>query len=176
MNSYYSIIIRRRQFLLDGYNTLADVGMDGEYVSPLQISSRSPVGPALVAYNWFDAPSVLENVETLRAYGYMPGIQFNKVLEAALNLAGLKRGDVYMTQAFHLLPSRRSERIPFKHIELSFDAITRHELQGRKVVALGADAARACQRFNIPHTGVPHPSARTGSHAFKAGLISEALR
>ena len=45
---------------------------------------------------------------------------FNKVLELALDLAGLTRADLYLTQAFHLLPHERSESIPQRHIDASF--------------------------------------------------------
>lgn len=174
--TYKANIKRRREFVVAGYSSLSDVGLDGDYVSPLQIRSRSFSGPVLVAYNWFDAPSAVENRDMLRQHGYMPGIPFNVVLERALALAGLKRQDVYMTQAFHLLPEERSQSIPFRDVELSFEAITQHELAGRRVVALGGQAARACRRFGIKCAEVPHPSARIGSYERKAQLISAAFR
>lgn len=134
------------------------------------------MGPVLIAYNWFDAPSALKFAPTLRQFGYMPGIPFNVVLEKALNLVGKTRADVYMTQAFHLLPSGRSDRIPFRDVEASFDQITRHEVRDRKVIALGEQAARACRRFAVECVEVPHPSARIGTYDFKASLIAAALR
>jgi hypothetical protein len=136
-HTYAENIVRRRSFSLLGYRTLEEVGLDGAYVSPLQILSKSATGPVLVAYNWFDAPSALRYASTLRTYGYMPGIAFNVVLEKALALVGMTRADVYMTQAFHLLPEGRSDPVPFRDVDLSFDAITKHEVQDRRVIALG---------------------------------------
>jgi len=156
------LIALRRAFRLDSYCTLADVGMDGDYVSPLQIASNSPAGPVLLAYNWLDAASARKHHEVLRERGYLPGILFNKVVDRALAACGLTRADVYMTQAFHLLPPvGRSSTIPAKHLDASFNAITRHELKGRKVIAMGADAAGACKRNGVPADRVvDHPSAR----------------
>jgi hypothetical protein len=161
---------------LPGYTSLSEVGLDGEYVSPLQIVSRSFSVPVLIAYNWFDAPSAIQNRTVLQELGYMPGIPFNVVLDKALSLCGLKRSELYMTQAFHLLPGVRSGRIPFRDVEMSFDTITRYEIAGRAVVALGTDAARVCRRFSIDHVEVPHPSARTGSYEHKAAVIAAALQ
>ena len=46
------LIQARRSFRIEGYSTLADVGMDGDYVTPLQISSCSSTGPVLLAHHW----------------------------------------------------------------------------------------------------------------------------
>ena len=78
----------------------------------------------------------------LNEKGYLPGITFNKVLDCALKKADLIRANIYVTQAFHLIPGRRSQRIPRRHIYESFEKITRHELVDRKAIALGTDAAR----------------------------------
>ena len=65
-----------------------------------------------------------------------------------------------MTQAFHLVPDKRSKNVPQRHIDESFDTVTRHELAGRKVIALGDDAAAACARHGVPHRRACHPSRR----------------
>ncbi|MBJ3786548.1 hypothetical protein [Devosia sediminis] len=173
--SYEEIVRKRKSFALPGYKSLFDVGLDGDYVSPLQINSRSRSGPVLVAYNWFDAPSAMQHAAVLRKYGYMPGIPFNVVMDKALAIAKMSRADIYMTQAFHLLPAGRSDSISFQDVDASFDSITRFEVEGRKVVALGGQAARACRRFGVSCLEVPHPSARIGTYDYKAELIAAAL-
>ena len=106
-----------------------------------------------------------------------PGIPFNNVLDLALSLAGLTRKQIYVTQAFHLLPAGRSETIPQRLVDQSFDAITRHEIADRRVVALGDAAWRACNRFGIDAIPVCHPSSRNnGSYDDRAKLIAAAIR
>jgi hypothetical protein len=168
-------IARRRSLAIDGYKSLADIGFDGDFVSPLQISAGSAVGPVLVAYNWFDAPSAIKQLPVLRQFGYMPGIPFNRVMDRAFELAGLARNDVYMTQAFHLLPSMRSERIPRWAVDISVDQVTRHEVVGRRVIALGVDAAASCKRHGIKCIEVFHPSARGLAYEDRATAIAAAL-
>ena len=154
------IIQRRRTLSLPGYSTLESVGFDGSWVTPYQIASCSPNGPVLVAYNWLDEPSVHKHREVLRALGYLPGITFNKVLDRALEIRGMARSHLYMTQAFHLLPPTRSFSIRPAHIDKSFDTVTRYELTDRKVIALGGMAAGACRRHGVKHIETMHPSAR----------------
>ena len=81
--------------------------------------SNCKTGPVLVARHWLDADSVRKHRDELKE-GYLPSMPFNKVLELALDLAGLTRADLYLTQAFHLLPHERSESIPQRHIDASF--------------------------------------------------------
>lgn len=172
---YAQNVERRRALRIPGYVTLAEAGFDGEYVTPYQIASRSMTGPVLVAKDWFDAPSALENQVLLSKTGYMPGIPFNNVLDLALSHASLKRSNLYVTQAFHLLTPRRSAYIPPRHIDESFDGVTKYELEGRRVIALGDDAYRACRRHGVECVGVIHPSARTGSYEDRARQIAKAL-
>ena len=68
--SYDDIVERRRALRIPGYATLTDVGLDGDWVTPYQMASRSPSGPVLVAYNWIDAPSVEEHRAVLEANGF----------------------------------------------------------------------------------------------------------
>ncbi|MGV3548989.1 hypothetical protein [Rhizobium sp.] len=155
---------------------MAEVGFDGDWVSPYQIVSDSKDGPCLVAYNWLDAPSVEKHRNTLQALGYLPNIPFNKVMDKALAYANRKRAEVYVTQAFHLLPQTRSATISQRHVDISFDQITRHEVQGRRVIALGNTAMIACRRHGVKALEVCHPSSRThGTFADKARIIGEAL-
>jgi len=156
------IIVTRRALRLPGYCTITDVDMDGDYVSPLQIQSNSESAPVLLAYNWLDAESVRLDHAVLRVHGYLPGIPFNNVVTMALGFCGITRSDIYMTQVFHLLPAAgRSSSIPANDLDYSFDAVTRHELVERKVIALGTSAAATCKRFGVtPEQVVDHPSAR----------------
>lgn len=167
---------RRRAFRLDGYETLADVGLDVPWVSPLQIKAHSPTGPVLVAYNWSDAATARKCRDFLWENGFLPKIPFNMVLDRALSDAGLSRSDVYMTQAFHLLTKSRSAPVPYKHVRASFEAITYHEVKGRPVIALGGAASHACDVFGIRHIRVPHPSSRGSTFLERAQPITDALR
>jgi hypothetical protein len=173
--TYQQIIERRRALRIGNYATLADVGFDGDWVTPYQISSHALMGPVLVAYNWFDVPALNANRETLTKYGYMSGILFNKVIENALQIVGMNRSDIYVTQAFHLLPMKRSEKISANDVDISFDAVTRYEMVDRYVISLGDDADRACRRHGIKHAAVAHPSARGRTIRTKAECLAQAI-
>lgn len=174
---YADIVQKRRDLRVAGFKTLEDVGLDGDWVSPYQIGSRSKTGPCLVAYNWLDAPSVIDNFHILKRLGYLPGIRFNKVLDLALSIAKISRKDIYVTQAFHLLPAGRSDTIRQRDVDFSFEAVTQYEVADRQVVALGGQAGTACRRFGIAATEVCHPSSRTdGTDQNKAAIIAAALQ
>lgn len=177
--NYNHIVQKRRELRIPGFSTLSDVGMDGPWVSPYQIASRSAEGPVLIAYNWLDAESAKSYHPVLKKTGYLPTMPFNKVLDIVLVMLNLKRSDLYVTQAFHLLPTQRSEPISVGNVDTSFDAVTKHELKGRRVVALGGAAASACKRHGINHTATCHPSSRGGSYEdmsrMIAGAIAEAM-
>jgi hypothetical protein len=155
---YQEIIDRRRALIIEPFKSLAEVGFDGPWVTPYQISSKSSEGPVLVALHWLDESQILKKRPTLQDLGYLPRIRFNTVIDAALARQGLSRSDIYVTQTFHLVPRARSERISQAAIRRSFDEVTRFELQGRKVVALGDIAASEYARHNIEHIAVCHPS------------------
>jgi hypothetical protein len=138
---YQEIVDRRRALIIEPFKSLAEVGFDGPWVTPYQIASRSSEGPVLIALHWLDESSILRERATLQDLGYLPTIRFNTVIDAALARQGLSRSDIYVTQTFHLIPRTRSERISQAAIRRSFDEVTRFELQGRKVIALGEIAA-----------------------------------
>ncbi|MBZ9859719.1 hypothetical protein [Mesorhizobium sp. CA12] len=174
---YDEIVQRRRNLRIDGFCNLADVGMEGDWVSPYQISSRSMTGPVLLAYNWLDAPSARLNQPILRQCGFLPGMAFNEVLEIALSkMLRRRRSDFYVTQAFQLLPTTRSQGISARYLDISFDAVTKYELAGRKVIALGDAAANACYRHGVKAISTCHPSARGRSYEEKASAIALAIR
>src|SRR6266550_9549091 len=91
----------------------------------------------------------------LQNLGYLPNIRFNTVIDAALARQGLSRPDVYVTQTFHLIPRTRSERISQAAIRRSFDEVTRFELQGRKVIALGLQANASGITSSILQSVIP---------------------
>jgi hypothetical protein len=153
------------------YKSLADIGFDGPWVTPYQIISNSLTGPVLVALHWLDEAAIRDNDACLREIGYLPNIRFNVVLDKALQHAGLSRSDIYVTRTFHLVPSTRSQSIAPAAIKQSFDDVTRHEHRDRKVVALGAVAAREC----IPHRRSCHPSRRGYTDETNATAIAAAL-
>jgi hypothetical protein len=72
--TYEEIIQRRRNFNIpvtgDKYKTLAEIDFDGPWITPYQVSSYSPTGPVLIAYHWFDVPSVNEHRQILKEKGY----------------------------------------------------------------------------------------------------------
>nr|WP_255599291.1 hypothetical protein [Hasllibacter sp. MH4015] len=161
---------------MPGYATLAECGFDGAYVSPIQMSSGSADGPLLMSKDWLDAPTARAAPAPLRDIGYLPSMPFNKVLDAALNMAGLRRGDIYIAPVFCLLPPVRSHALPLGDALASFDAVTRHEILGRRPIALGRDAAAVLSRRGVDHIAIPHPSARGRAFADRAALIADALR
>jgi len=108
---YQEIIERRRALKIEPFKSLADVGFDGPWVTPYQITSNCPKGPVLVALHWLDESSVVEERTTLQQLGYLPGIRFNAVIDAALARIRLGRSDIYVTQSFHLVPRSRSGRL-----------------------------------------------------------------
>lgn len=172
---YRAAIAARRAFRLPGYPTLAEEGFDGEYVSPIQLTSGSLDGPLLISKDWLDAPSARANHARLARFGYLADNPFNAVMDRVLALLGLARRQVYITPVFHLLTPRRSSTIPPAHARASFEAVGRHELMGRRPVALGTDAARVLTHFGVAHVAAPHPSARIGSYDARAARIAEAL-
>lgn len=157
------LIARRRAFSIPGfgYKTLAEVGLDGDYVSPIQKISNSQTGPILIGYHWNSAKNVLQKKDLLREFGYDPFSRFNKVLDEALECAGIERTNIYVTQAFHLLPAiNKSQSIRTEHVIESFQEITKHELDNRPVIALGDKVRDVCIWAGVEHTHVPHPSRR----------------
>ena len=174
------IIARRREFAIPGYKrkykTLADVGFDGEWVTPYQMVSNSETGPVLVAHYWLDAPQVIEHRDVLEEQGWLPGLSFNEVLTMALERANLSRKDIYVTQAFHLLPHKQWPPFPVRHVDESFDSITRHEVDGRTVIALGSVAQRSCRRFGVEAIDCVSPSAPRLTYEHKANKLARALK
>ncbi len=178
------ILARRRAFEEDakqwGYCSLADVGFDGGWISPIQMLSGHPDGPVLLAKDYLDAPSLRGRFAEIAPRGYLPGNPFNAVIDRALTLAGLSREDIYIAQCFAaIVPHHRSTTIPQRHLRASFEAVGQHELRGRRVLALGPAAGRLCAAFGIAHHPVAyHPSARGKGLTFdaKAAALAEALR
>ncbi|MHA7875900.1 hypothetical protein [Roseivivax sp.] len=165
----------RRAFRPAGFTTLDEIGLDLPLVSPYQLSCGSASGPVLVSYNFLDAPTARAHRDRLAREGYLPEMLFNRVLDRALALAGLTRAEVYLTHAFHALPATRSGAVPQRLVNDSFARITRHEIAGRPTLALGRAAAEACATARVPHTALPHPSARGRDIETKARAIAGAL-
>ena len=129
----------------------------------------------MLTYNYLDGPSARQNPAKLLQHGYLAAMPFNRVLDLALRAAGMAREDLYVTHAFHLLPPSRSAAVRARDVDQSFDAIGRHELAGRRVIALGQAATRCCVRHGLPHASVPHLSARGLSFAERARPLAAAL-
>ena len=153
--------------------TLADVGFDGDWVSPIQKISNSMTGPVLVAKHWLDAESVNQNRAILECLGYLPDMRFNQALDRILPCVPLKRGGIYITQACHFLPRERRQRVPRELMKLSIEAVTRYEVEGRSVIALGCEAQTALKRADIDFLTCPHPSS---SVAGRFAALADALR
>lgn len=174
--AYAQAIARRRAFRLPGYATLADCGFDGDYVSPIQLSSGALTGPMLISKDWLDAPSARANKQALLSQGYLPEMPFNRVLDCALEIAGLARSDIYIAPVFCLLTPSRSFALPARDAKASFEAVVQHEIMGRVPIAAGTDAARVLRAFGIQHIETIHPSARGHSFEQRAHRIAASLR
>ena len=81
---YQEIIGRRRALVIAPFRSLTDVGFDGPWVTPYQISSQSPDGPALVALHWLEEETIRVQRPVLEKFGYLPDIRFNTVIDMAL--------------------------------------------------------------------------------------------
>ncbi|MER9105744.1 hypothetical protein NKH95_17575 [Mesorhizobium sp. M0848] len=170
---YHQIVQKRRELSRPGFLTLADVGMDGPWVSPYQIISKSMTGPVLLANNWLDEQSITANLPLLRKRGYLPGMVFNDVLDL---INGFDRKAVYVTQVFHLVPDMRyGAKVSQAAFDESFDTVTRHELLDRSVVALGKRAANMCRRHGVKCIETRHPSHGGITYADRAKLIGSAI-
>jgi hypothetical protein len=77
---YQEIIECRRRLSIASYKSLADVGFDGPWVTPYQISSKSPDGPVLVALHWLDEHTVKDQRTILVELGYLPDIRSTRSL------------------------------------------------------------------------------------------------
>ena len=154
--------------------TLADVEFDGDWVSPIQKISNSMTGPVLVAKHWLDAESANRHRAILDCLGYLPDIRFNRALDRILKSVRLTRGDIYITQACHFLPREdRRQRVPVALMKHSIEAVTRHEVEGRMVIALGGEAQAALKRAGVDCLACPHPSS---SVAGRDAALEDALR
>lgn len=176
---YEDIVEARRALPVpEGYGTLDNVGLGDHWITPPQQTSRSPDGLALVGKHFLDARTAREErAKILANGGYCPSVPFREILEDALGCFGLGLGDVYVTQAFHLLPlDDRSATPRAELLNRCFAATTAHELAGRTVVALGDTAARACRVARIPYTYAHHPGYRRASRPQVVRHIAESLR
>src|ERR1700704_4139508 len=81
---YQEIVERRRALVIEPYKSLAEVGFDGPWVTPYQITSKSAEGPVLVALHWLDESSILSERPTLQELGYLPNVVVLQQGEAAL--------------------------------------------------------------------------------------------
>lgn len=161
----------------DRFCTLSAAGWDGPWVSPMQESSRDPCGPVVMGTHWLDAETADARRGDVEWYGgYLPDVTFNRVLDLALWRARLHRRDVYVTQACHLLPLReRRGTVPVGLWRESYEAVTRYEVRGRPVLALGGVAQRLCEHYGLRylpfrHPGTSGPTQRRQAEALAAGL------
>ena len=174
------IAVRRRLRVPEEFQrqwaTLVEVGFDGDYISPIQKTSNSATGPVLVAKHWFDAESANRHRATLERCGYLPDIPFNRALDRVLEAVRLTRGDLYITQACHFLPrTDRRKPVPAALMRLSIEAVTRHEVEGRRVIALGGEAQQALERAGVDCIACPHPSSSVaGRHKALEVALREA--
>ena len=172
---------RKKLEACSGYKTLKDACLDGPWVSPPQIMSHNSTGLVLVAKDFlnFEKAQDKSNHDEILARGYLLNLGFNKVLDCALCIAGLSRKDIYLTQVVHLLPcGKASENHRSKLAACSFNKVTKHEIKGRVVVALGDLAVIHCCDSGARRVfKTIHPSARTeGKRKEKAQKIAKVIR
>ncbi len=159
--------------------SLSETGWDGDYVVPNQLSSASLTGPVILLNNWYgwEALDTLDTTtrEDLKTHGYLRGVSTNRWLDRALDIVGLARSDVYITQACVFLPRMPTgSSVPPEAYEISVERILKNELAGRTPVALGSAAQRACSRSQIDYVGAKHPSYQGGER--RAREIAAAIR
>ncbi|MFC3326431.1 hypothetical protein [Mesorhizobium cantuariense] len=147
--------------------TLSEAGWDGEYVVPNQLTSRSFSGPLILLNNWFGWEELeglaLKDRADVKKLGYLPNIRTNLCLDRALEIVGLTRQDIYVTQACVFLPpSTMGSSIASAVYRVSVDRVLRHELGGRTPVALGDAAQKVCRSSGIDFVGAFHPSYQAG--------------
>lgn len=140
--------------------TFRDVGWDGEYVVPNQITSRSLSGPVLLLDNWIGWPTAAAWSEGKRnliaALGYDPNLQTNCRIDSALCRLSARlnktvdRGDLYITQASVFLSVGDRGAHPVDCYRLTYDLVTRLELAGRKVIAAGAQGRKIMEAIQYP--------------------------
>lgn len=148
-----------------GYATLRDVCLDGPWVTPPQKSSHSQHGLVLLAWHFLGAKDACKERDAILANGgYSAHRGFNRVLDMALDMERMGRDDIYLTQVFHLLPCAGTSfsNVPAALVEESWEKVTRQEVQGRVVVALGRKAENMYKRkMKVkPHDYAPHPGSR----------------
>ena len=186
-SQYQQAIKARREFTVSecpaaaaaGMKSLADVGFDGEYVVPNQISSTALSGPLILLNNWWgwEELATLDEVECCdaRTKGYLPTKPTNWCLDRAFSLLGLARADFYITQACVLLPSSTMGRsINDSIYAASVERVLRLELGGRTPIALGGPAQKACRLARIDFVAAAHPSYQAGER--RAQEIAAAIR
>ncbi|TGQ90151.1 hypothetical protein EN851_21300 [Mesorhizobium sp. M8A.F.Ca.ET.208.01.1.1] len=147
--------------------TLSQAGWDGNYVVPNQRVSRSLSGPVILLNNWFGWQELEllspERMTFVRKLGYLPDIPTNRWLDRALEIVGMTRQDIYVTQACVFLPpATMGSSIASEVYRTSVDRVLRHELGGRTPVALGGAAQKACRLAGIDYVGAQHPSYQGG--------------
>ena len=72
------IIVRRRAFRSPGFVTLAAVGMEGDWVSPIQKMSGSPIGAVLVGKHWFDSAAAARALSSILSAPLCPILRLNR--------------------------------------------------------------------------------------------------
>lgn len=173
---YAEIVDLRRELKIDGFKTLGDVGCDGHWITPYQKISCSDSGPVLLARSWFNAADVALHQNTLQRLGYLPTLKFNQIMDAALHKAGMARSNIYLTQVLLVLPPDETYKIRQKDYDRSFDAVTRFELEGRNVIAIGSVAKAMCEKYQISYRHVISPSAPGITDEAKTAELSAALQ
>ena len=101
---YREIVERRRTLKIETFKSLADLGFDGPWITPYQITSNSLKGPVLVALHWLDESSILDERTALQHLGFCRVFGSMSSLMLLLRRVHLSRSDIYVTQTFHLVP------------------------------------------------------------------------
>ena len=156
---------------------LADAGWGARWVSPIQETSHDPDGPVVMGTHWLDAEGAERRRADVDWYGgYLPDMDFNRVLDLALWYAGLTRWDVYVTQAAHYMPLAGPRAGVRKALwQPSFERVTRYEIGERPVLALGGVAQRVCRAYGVRHLPFPHPGTSGPTRQRQARAMAAGL-
>ena len=134
----------------------------------------------LVAHNFLDFERAKKYTDCiLNAGGYLPCMPFNGILDCALKMAGMNRSDIYITQALHFLPKKDAKSTPKSLLRRSFCKVTRHEIRGRWVIALGSWAKQMCRERKDEFEELvclDHPSRPGANPCAEAEKLAKALK
>ena len=141
----------------------ADVGFDGDWVTPYQISSSSAHGPVLVALHWLDEGSIDASKVVLQRLGFLPDLKFDELLDVVLSRrtdevtrAGRSRNARHRSAASTSASSRSRSR----QVRTSSTSASRCAQVISSSVAVTRKPLSASSLLRVPNEGSSAPIGR----------------